>query len=124
MDYHKSDLKDECMNRYFYSFSLMLDKSDYVPERTMKRIARSLDKDWAQSVREIDREYRRYKWQKFWRSVKDRRAERKTKRAEARAERKTKRAEACAERKAKRDEARKAFREKIKAARAAKRGKA
>lgn len=77
MDYHKADLKDECNQRYFYSFSLMLDKSDYVPERTMKRIGRSLDKDWAQSAREIDREYRRYKWQKFWQDIKARRVERK-----------------------------------------------
>lgn len=113
MDYHKSDLKDECMQRYFFSFSLMLDKSDYVPERTMKRIARSLDKDWAQSVREIDREYRRYKWQKFWQDIKARRAERRVKRVEARAVRKAKRVEAF-----------KAFREKIKAWWAVKRGKA
>lgn len=101
MDYHRADLKDECMNRYFYSFSLMLDKSDYVPERTMKKIAHSLTKDWTRSERELEREYKRYRWEKFWQDIKARRAERRVKRAEARAVRK-----------AKRVEARKVFREK------------
>lgn len=80
MDYYKDRLRKECIAEYFDTFRYTLDALEFVPAKYLKKVHRQIFSDMQRSNKEIDREYRRYRWQKFWQNVKARRAERKGKR--------------------------------------------
>ncbi|MDE7301476.1 MAG: hypothetical protein K2N47_04830, partial [Clostridia bacterium] len=62
MNYHKNDLIDECLVRYYTTFSHTLDTADYVPDKYNAKILKYIFKNMKRSFRKIDREDRR--WQK------------------------------------------------------------
>lgn len=62
MNYHKNDLIDECLIRFYQSFSLTLDTADYVPDKYNDKVLKYIFKNMKKSFGKINREDRR--WQR------------------------------------------------------------
>lgn len=60
MNYHKNDLIDECLGRFYQTFSLTLDTCDYVPKKYNDKILKYIFKCMKKSFRKIDKEDREY----------------------------------------------------------------
>lgn len=62
MNYHKNDLIDECLVRYYTTFAHTLDTGDYVPDKYNEKILKYIFKNLKRAFRKIDGENRR--WQR------------------------------------------------------------
>lgn len=62
MNYHKNDLIDECLIRFYNTFSCTLDTADYVSDKYNAKILKYIFKNMKRAFRKLDREDRR--WQK------------------------------------------------------------
>lgn len=60
MNYNKNDLIDECLGRYYQTFSLTLDTCDYVPKKYNDKILKYIFKCMKKSFRQIDKEDKIY----------------------------------------------------------------
>ena len=60
MNYHKNDLLDECLDRFYCTFSHTLDTSDYVPQAFNDKILKYIFKCMRKKFRELDIEDRQY----------------------------------------------------------------
>lgn len=60
MNYHKNDLIDECLGRFYQTFSLTLDTCDYVPKKYNDKILKYIFKCMKKSFRKIDKEDKVY----------------------------------------------------------------
>lgn len=62
MNYHKNDLIDECLLRFFATFQCTLDTADYVPDKYNDKILKYIFKNMKKAFGKINREDRR--WQR------------------------------------------------------------
>lgn len=62
MNYHKNDLIDECLIRFYTTFAHTLDTADYVPEKYNDKILKYIFKNMKKAFGKINREDRR--WQR------------------------------------------------------------
>ena len=62
MNYHKNDLIDECLIRFYTTFAHTLDTADYVPDKYNDKILKYIFKNMKKSFGKINREDRR--WQR------------------------------------------------------------
>lgn len=62
MNYHKNDLIDECLTRFYTTFAHTLDTADYVPDKYNDKILKYIFKNMKKSFGKINRENRR--WQR------------------------------------------------------------
>lgn len=60
MNFHKNDLIDRVLIRFYQTFELTLDTADYVPEKYNKKILRYIYRNMRRAFRKIDREDRHY----------------------------------------------------------------
>lgn len=60
INYNKNDLIDECLIRYYKTFSLTLDTYDYVPEKYNNKILKYIFKNMKRQFRKLDKEDKRY----------------------------------------------------------------
>ncbi|MCI8988433.1 MAG: hypothetical protein HFK05_01615 [Clostridia bacterium] len=60
INYNKNDLIDECLTRYYKTFSLTLDTYDYVPEKYNNKILKYIFKNMKRQFRKLDKEDKRY----------------------------------------------------------------
>lgn len=62
MNYHKNDLIDECLTRFYTTFAHTLDTADYVPDKYNDKILKYIFKNMKKAFGKINREDRR--WQR------------------------------------------------------------
>lgn len=62
MNYHKNDLIDECLTRFYQTFLITLDTADYVPDKYNEKILKYIFKNMKKAFGKINREDRR--WQR------------------------------------------------------------
>ncbi len=62
MNYHKNDLIDECLIRFYTTFAHTLDTADYVPDKYNEKILKYIFKNMKKAFGKINREDRR--WQR------------------------------------------------------------
>lgn len=60
MNYHKNDLIDECLIRFYTTFAHTLDTADYVPDKYNDKILKYIFKNMKKAFGKINREDRRY----------------------------------------------------------------
>lgn len=60
INYHKNDLIDECLTRYYRTFMFTLDTADYVPEKYNNKILRYIFKNLKRQFRKLDGEDSKY----------------------------------------------------------------
>ena len=60
INFNKNKLINETLDKYYETFSHMLDTSDYVPERFNNKIGKYIFKNMKKAFRVIDREDRKY----------------------------------------------------------------
>lgn len=60
LNFHKNDLIDATLVRYYQSFAHTLDTVDYVPEKYNQKICQYIFKNMKRTFRKIDREDRKY----------------------------------------------------------------
>ncbi len=60
MNYNKNKLINECLTRYYETFSHTLDTADYVPDKFNMKILHYIFKNMKKSFKRIDREDRKY----------------------------------------------------------------
>ena len=60
INFNKNKLINETLDKYYETFSHMLDTSDYVPERFNNKIGKYIFKNMKKAFRGIDREDRKY----------------------------------------------------------------
>lgn len=60
INYNKNDLIDECLVRYYETFSHTLDTCDYVPEKFNNKILKYIFKNMKRQFKKLDREDRKY----------------------------------------------------------------
>ncbi len=60
INYNKNKLINECLEKYYETFSRMLDTADFVPEAYNDKILRYIFKNMKRAFRKVDREDRRY----------------------------------------------------------------
>ncbi len=60
MNYHKNELINECLTRYYETFSHTLDTADYVPDKFNMKILDYIYKNMKKSFKRIDKEDRKY----------------------------------------------------------------
>lgn len=61
LNYNKNKLINECLDKYYETFSKTLDTSDYVPEEYNAKIIAYVFKNLLRAFRSIDREDRKYR---------------------------------------------------------------
>ncbi|MBQ3213962.1 MAG: hypothetical protein IJB10_03025 [Clostridia bacterium] len=71
INFNKNKLINETLDKYYETFSHMLDTSDYVPERFNNKIGKYIFKNMKKAFRVIDREDRKYQ-REFKRKYKER----------------------------------------------------
>lgn len=76
LNYNKNKLINECLTKYYKTFSHTLDTADYVPEKFNNKILYYIYKNMRKSFKRMDKEDRKYQRQ----FVKSERKKRKTKR--------------------------------------------
>ncbi len=59
INYNKNKLINECLVKYYETFSHTLDTADYVPEKFNKRILAYIFKNMKRAFRKVDREDKR-----------------------------------------------------------------
>ena len=69
MNYNKNELINTTLDKYYETFSHMLDTSDYVPEKFNDKICKYIFKNLKRTFRLIDGEDRKYQ-RKFKKEVK------------------------------------------------------
>ncbi|MCM1437646.1 MAG: hypothetical protein NC131_00340 [Roseburia sp.] len=62
MNYHKNDLIDELLVRYYSTFAHTLDTGDYVPDKYNKKILNYIFKNMKRAFRKID--WENWRWQR------------------------------------------------------------
>ena len=60
MNYNKNDLIDECLLRYYKTFSCTLDTADYVPDKFNNKILAYIFKNMKKQFKKIDKEDKKY----------------------------------------------------------------
>lgn len=60
INYHKNDLLDDCLTRYYATFSLTLDTCDYVPEKFNKKIYNYIFKNMKKTFKKINKDDNKY----------------------------------------------------------------
>ena len=73
LNYNKNKLINECLDKYYETFSKTLDTSDYVPEEYNAKIIAYVFKNLRRAFRNIDREDRKYR-RELRRKAKNRKA--------------------------------------------------
>jgi len=71
INYNKNKLINKTLDKYYETFSHMLDTSDYVPERFNNKIGKYIFKNMKKSFRLIDKEDRKFQ-KEFRRQEKER----------------------------------------------------
>ena len=61
LNYNKNKLINECLDKYYETFSKTLDTSEYVPEEYNAKIIVYVFKNLRRTFRSIDREDRKYR---------------------------------------------------------------
>ena len=59
-NYHKNELINECLNKYYETFALTLDTADYVPAKFNAKILKYIFKSMKKQFKVIDKEDKRY----------------------------------------------------------------
>lgn len=62
INYKKNDLIDECLMRYYQTFSCTLDTVDYVPDKFNDKILRYIFKNLKKQFKKIDKEDKKYQF--------------------------------------------------------------
>ncbi len=60
MNYNKNNLIDECLQRYYKTFSCTLDTADYVPDKYNRKILAYIFKNMKKQFKKIDKEDKLY----------------------------------------------------------------
>lgn len=60
INYNKNKLINECLVKYYETFSHTLDTADYVPDKYNKKILAYIFKNMRKQFRKLDREDKRY----------------------------------------------------------------
>ena len=76
MNYNKNELINTTLDKYYETFSHMLDTSDYVPEKFNDKIGKYIFKNLKKTFKLIDGEDRKYQ-RKFKKEVKNQEKEKK-----------------------------------------------
>ncbi len=63
LNYNKNKLINECLTKYYETFSHTLDTADYVPEKFNNKILDYIYKNMRKSFKRIDKEDRKYQRQ-------------------------------------------------------------
>ena len=63
LNYNKNKLINECLVRYYETFSHTLDTADFVPEKYNDKINAYIFKNMKKSFKKVDREDKRYQRQ-------------------------------------------------------------
>jgi len=56
INYNKNDLINECLNRYYETFSCTLDTADFVPDKYNDKILKYIFKNLKKTFKRIDKE--------------------------------------------------------------------
>jgi len=75
LNYNKNKLINECLTKYYETFSHTLDTADYVPDKFNNKILNYIYKNMRKTFKRIDREDKKYQRQ----FVKEQRKARKSK---------------------------------------------
>jgi Na+/phosphate symporter len=60
INYHKNKLINECLEKYYETFSRTLDTADFVPEDYNEKIIKYIFKNMRKAFKRVDKEDRRY----------------------------------------------------------------
>ena len=60
INYHKNELINECLIRYYETFSHTLDTADFVPDKYNDKILNYIFKNMKKAFKRLDKEDRRY----------------------------------------------------------------
>lgn len=71
INYNKNKLINTTLDKYYETFSHMLDTSDYVPEQYNNKIGKYIFKNMKKSFKQIDKEDRKYQ-RAFKKKIKER----------------------------------------------------
>ena len=76
LNYNKNKLINECLTKYYETFSHTLDTADYVPDKFNNKILNYIYKNMRKTFKRIDKEDKKYQKQ----FIKEQRKARKSKR--------------------------------------------
>lgn len=103
-DFHKNDLIDETLERYYETFKCTLDTLDFVPAKTNTYILKYIDKNLRKTFRRVNKEERMYQKEIKSAEKEERKAEKEEERSVRRAAKKEAQAERRAEKRRKKEE--------------------
>lgn len=63
LNYNKNKLINNCLNKYYETFSHTLDTADFVPDEYNNKITKYIFKNMKKAFKRIDREDRKYQRQ-------------------------------------------------------------
>lgn len=63
LNYNKNKLINDCLNKYYETFSHTLDTADFVPDEYNDKITKYIFKNMKKAFKRIDREDRKYQRQ-------------------------------------------------------------
>ena len=63
LNYNKNKLINNCLNKYYETFSHTLDTADFVPDEYNDKITKYIFKNMKKAFKRIDREDRKYQRQ-------------------------------------------------------------